>query len=134
MNERKKHYAIDGKSFDVAVANGNVQINEMSIPYELVKRILTDFKPTCSVKGCDGVPVAKGLCASHYSHLKVSRTIPPSAGDGVVTERLQEVLADLTKKKCSVIGCERTHHAKGYCTVHYWHFYRKRTASERKQK
>lgn len=65
----------------------------------------------CSVDGCNGLTgvkgSARGLCAKHYVRFM-------KHGDVAIS------LVDRESKhtSCTVGGCDRPHHARGYCTKH----------------
>lgn len=58
----------------------------------------------CSVEGCDGKHLARGMCRAHYLRMYKRGTLE--------LERHKD-------RKCSVDGCENKHAAKGLCATHY---------------
>lgn len=59
----------------------------------------------CTVEGCDGKSVGRGLCRKHYTRMWVH-------GD-TSTVFVRE------RGGCSVAGCGRPHKAQGLCQTHY---------------
>ncbi|PTY92931.1 hypothetical protein [Heyndrickxia sporothermodurans] len=66
---------------------------------------------TCSVEGCHGKHIARGLCWKHYKRLKRNGDIsdPDYANKG---------------KSCSVDGCTDDAKRGGMCIKHYQRFYK----------
>lgn len=62
---------------------------------------------TCSIPGCVGAHVARGLCGRHYKQASVRGTLPPG------------VRPPSNDGPCSVEGCEKGAQARGLCTKHY---------------
>ena len=60
---------------------------------------------TCSIDGCDGKHLARGLCSKHYQQLKHSGDFTPHKPDPT--------------RPCSVDGCTNYGHLKGMCEKHY---------------
>lgn len=60
----------------------------------------------CSVKGCNCLVWAKGLCEMHYYRLR---------NTGTVEERVLKCVG----RQCSVEGCNNEVEAKGLCMKHY---------------
>ena len=62
---------------------------------------------TCSVEGCDAPIFVKlrGLCRTHYHRWY-------RYGDPVINR-------SPIRGICSVVDCDRPHHARGWCSVHY---------------
>ena len=63
-------------------------------------------KRTCSVEGCDGKHLARGLCSLHYQRLKHSDDFTPRPKPD-------------PERPCSVDGCTNYGHLKGMCEKHY---------------
>lgn len=61
---------------------------------------------SCSIDGCNGRFLARGLCAKHYRRLMVN---------GSTDDTLYG-----TKRTCSVEGCDRPFLAKDMCSLHYY--------------
>lgn len=102
---------------------------------------------TCSVEGCERPAVCRGPCASHYrryrqtgviggpirplrkpDEMPVPSSVPCAGGCGELLKRgprsllaptcraCMPVLAD---RACSIGGCDRPAHCKGWCKPHY---------------
>ena len=62
----------------------------------------------CKIPGCgEAYKIRRGLCPMHYARWRVH---------GDVNTVLR---AKVGPGKCSITGCGRLHHAKGYCARHY---------------
>lgn len=61
---------------------------------------------TCSVEGCDGRYLARGLCSKHYQRLRNSEDFTPQPKPD-------------PERPCSADGCTNYGHLKGMCTKHY---------------
>ena len=66
----------------------------------------------CSVTGCKGELLAKGLCAMHYSRVRTSGDV-----GGAASSRNQ--WCNNKGSECSVIGCGKPSDSKGLCSMHY---------------
>jgi hypothetical protein len=114
-------------------------------------RSVSDRK--CSVEGCGAPHKTSGLCGMHYARLRRTGdageagkrrlpspdqcTVEGCANDFLLIKGLcQKHRARLmrygdvnanpkqTRGWCKVIGCGRRHEARGYCTRHYWMWWR----------
>lgn len=98
---------------------------------------------TCAVDGCDRPYLARGLCARHYKRWRATgEPVPPPTPErtcpacgSAFTGRPNKVYCSddcrnlaLARRNgvepfrprgtCAVDGCERPHHANGYCDAH----------------
>jgi hypothetical protein len=67
-------------------------------------RFKPEGKQVCSVAGCDGFCVGKGLCGTHYMRLKRTGT----------TDDPRPIV-----QACDIPGCRRKYYGLGYCQMHY---------------
>ena len=59
----------------------------------------------CTIEGCAGKSVGRGLCRKHYTRWHAH-------GD-------PSVVVDQSRGVCSIEGCEKPHKGQGYCQTHY---------------
>lgn len=86
--------------------------NEMTVGVDLCATHLNSLgrrksKRPCSVTGCDGTSLAKGMCEAHYARSR--RGIPLDA----------PMIRNSGIDRCTRPGCDRPYATKGYCTLHY---------------
>lgn len=76
--------------------------------------------PKCSVEGCAGAPIKKGMCESHYGRWK--RHGDPLAG-GRKRSVFEGGAAGKAGKVCKVDGCASPAYKREMCNAHYirWH-------------
>ena len=75
-----------------------------------VKGWLSEY--TCSIKGCNGFPVGKGLCMKHY--LRNRRHGNPAVNIPVGRPEIYS-----KNSRCEIPGCQRRPHARNMCKKHY---------------
>ena len=64
----------------------------------------------CSVEGCGGTEIVKGLCHKHYERKRKTGT----------TELLIRQKREKVIRLCIVDGCNRKHNSHGYCWMHWY--------------
>ena len=73
----------------------------------------------CSVPGCDGKHMARGLCSKHYEQRRRAerrQSAPPAAPKPKAAPKPR------AKRLCAVPGCGRPHRARGWCNLHWRRF------------
>jgi len=71
------------------------------------------MKTKCEIDGCERVVRAKGLCSMHY-YRKMRGITDTNPG------RLEKWASRSTKERfCSLLNCNQSYFAKGYCRNHY---------------
>lgn len=88
---------------------------EIDVPIVEVKK--------CSISGCDKIHHAKGFCnacyrkfyKSGYRKKENNLDIPLKKMLKVVDKKIPEYI----QRKCSTPGCDKNHHAKGFCDACY---------------
>jgi hypothetical protein len=75
----------------------------------------------CSVAGCHGEVLAKGLCSKHYDRLRARG-------------RLERTAVENKGVTCKERGCDEWAHALGYCRKHYLRMWRHNRVGPRRTK
>ena len=76
----------------------------------------------CSVEGCDGRHMARGLCSAHYEQRRRAERRQSLPQPTPKPTPAKPAAPPKPKRLCAVAGCGRPHRAHGWCNLHWRRF------------